>query len=227
MALAEHAHMRNAWKILPILLLAGCASMSKSECLTADWNAVGYEDGARGAPAAAVSSRRSACARKASVAPDMDAYLAGRELGLKQYCRPTNGFIVGSRGETYEGVCSGAQADPFVAEYQSGRLLFDMQREAAVAEQEFSQAQTELWNVKRRISEVETALISPTTRHPDRVEYLLEMKDLMQEKSELQRRVAALDRRVAAAQADLSDYRAFLAEAPDPNGAMRPVQASY
>jgi predicted nucleic acid-binding Zn-ribbon protein len=101
-----------------------------------------------------------------------------------------------------------------------------MQRQVAAADQDLSQAQNELWNVKRRISEVETALVSPSTRHPERVDYLLEMKDLMQQRSELERRVAQAERRLAAAEAELTDYRAFLADA-SPNGVVRPIQASY
>ena len=30
------------------LVLQGCASMSKNECMTADWYAIGYESGIRG-----------------------------------------------------------------------------------------------------------------------------------------------------------------------------------
>jgi len=33
-----------------ILILAGCASLSKNQCLNADWYAVGLEDGAVGRP---------------------------------------------------------------------------------------------------------------------------------------------------------------------------------
>ena len=62
------------------VLLTGCAGgLSKDECLYADWRAIGYEDGARGAPASAVSSHRQACAKKAGVTPDMSEYLAGRD----------------------------------------------------------------------------------------------------------------------------------------------------
>jgi len=30
---------------LATLVMSGCASMSSDECMTADWTAIGYEDG--------------------------------------------------------------------------------------------------------------------------------------------------------------------------------------
>ncbi|MEZ5893062.1 MAG: DUF2799 domain-containing protein [Parvularculaceae bacterium] len=61
------------------VMLGGCAGgLSKEECLVADWRAIGYEDGARGAPASAVSSHRQACARKPASRPTCAGYLAGR-----------------------------------------------------------------------------------------------------------------------------------------------------
>jgi hypothetical protein len=38
--------LRTATSLLSAALLAACASMSKDECVQADWNAVGLEDGA-------------------------------------------------------------------------------------------------------------------------------------------------------------------------------------
>ena len=100
--------MRIVASIIFLALLGGCAGgLSKDECLYADWQAIGYEDGARGAPASAVSSHRQACAKKAGVTPDMTAYLTGRDEGLREYCKPSNGFAVGSRGARYYGVCTG------------------------------------------------------------------------------------------------------------------------
>ena len=43
--------------------LSGCATMSGDECLTSDWNAIGYEDGARGYTADRIGKHRKACAK--------------------------------------------------------------------------------------------------------------------------------------------------------------------
>ncbi len=52
--------------IIPIAIfftLAGCASgMDSAECVTADWRAIGYEDGSQGRGTGAFAARRKACA---------------------------------------------------------------------------------------------------------------------------------------------------------------------
>lgn len=116
--------MRLIVVFVALFALAGCASgMSKDECLYADWRAIGYEDGAAGRSATAVSPRRVACAKKAGVTPDMEAYLAGRDDGLEQFCRPANGFDIGARGVRYTGVCQGSSEGAFVAAYEKGLTL--------------------------------------------------------------------------------------------------------
>ena len=61
--------------------------MGKSECVTADWRTIGYEDGLRGYPADRIGAHRVACA-KHQVAPNLPAYSDGRERGLVEYCQP-------------------------------------------------------------------------------------------------------------------------------------------
>lgn len=100
--------------------------MSKEGRLYADWQAIGYEDGARGAPVSAISSRRQACVKQIGEAPDMAEYLAGREQGLRQFCQPSNGFRLGADGATYHGVCAGPEGDSFAAAYESGRHPYSL-----------------------------------------------------------------------------------------------------
>ncbi len=56
-----------------ILLISGCATMGKDECLTSNWRSIGYEDGARGYPPERIGNHRKACA-KHSVSPDLQTY---------------------------------------------------------------------------------------------------------------------------------------------------------
>ena len=71
------------WQILIGFLglvgLVGCAGMSASECQLADWEAVGYEDGARGSSSDQFGTHRKNCA-KHDVAPDFKA--GGRLTGV-------------------------------------------------------------------------------------------------------------------------------------------------
>src|SRR5215468_2471108 len=86
-------------------LLAGCASMSKDECLAVDWRTIGYEDGVEGRSGDRIAEHRKACA-KYGVRADLDLYQQGRNQGLREFCQPVNGYRLGVRGGTYYGVCS-------------------------------------------------------------------------------------------------------------------------
>ena len=90
---------------LSTLLLGACAAkMSKDECRTVDWRTVGYEDGVAGQPGDRIGEHRRACAEY-GVTPDLNAYLAGRTAGLREYCQPHNGYRAGANGYTYFDTC--------------------------------------------------------------------------------------------------------------------------
>ena len=81
---------RDGWFRLPVastavlLVLAGCSSMSKNECLTVDWRTVGYEDGVAGYSGDRIGQHRKACA-KYGVTTDLELYQQGRERGLREF----------------------------------------------------------------------------------------------------------------------------------------------
>ena len=60
--------------------LGGCASLSKNECLSANWEDIGIRDGANGRPEEYLIQHSTACA-KVNVVPDRGAWLHGHERG--------------------------------------------------------------------------------------------------------------------------------------------------
>ena len=102
-----------------IYLLAGCATLSKQECLIGDWQAIGYNDGVAGYHSDRLASHTKACA-KASVAPDYQAWERGRKLGLQQYCTINNAYNIGRRGRQLNNVCPIAMANTLQAANQKG-----------------------------------------------------------------------------------------------------------
>lgn len=102
-----------------VFLLSSCATLSKQECLIADWQAIGYNDGVAGYQSERLASHTKACA-KASVAPDYMAWERGRELGLKQYCTTNNAYNVGRRGRQLNNVCPIALANTLQIANQKG-----------------------------------------------------------------------------------------------------------
>jgi hypothetical protein len=98
----------NAQSVLRILAtlavlasLGGCASLSKSECLAANWEDVGIRDGAGGRPEEYLIQHAKACA-KVNVVPDRGAWLHGREQGLERFCVPYRAYQIGEYGGGFD-----------------------------------------------------------------------------------------------------------------------------
>lgn len=220
--------MRVILAALISVALAGCAGMSTEECLTADWRAIGYEDGARGAHVSAVSHRRQACAKKAGVTVDMAAYISGRDAGLVSFCRPSNGYALGARGGVYNGVCAGPEEHDFAAAYQAGRQLYTLERRVAGIAADISKAHYDLDAIDDDIAYAEAALIAPETPHPERLVILKDIKRMAEERGNIETAIVALNRDHVRAEEELADYRAFIAaNGPYPRGASAPSRASY
>jgi hypothetical protein len=194
-------------------LLASCAGMSKSECVYADWRAIGYEDGAYGAPASAVSSRRQACA-KAGVTPDMNAYLAGRDAGLAEYCTPANGFSAGEHGTQYSGVCGRHNEASFLEEYRAGAHLYVLRDRADGADFALSEALDHLGSIRFAITHTTTDLIRPDLSVADRAASVVELSRLSSESERVERSIPALRMNLESAEAELFAYQSRLASRP-------------
>ncbi len=93
--------------------------MSPKECQIADWREIGLTDGLAGKALSYFNERRSDCA-EAEIWADTNAYLQGREQGLKSYCQLGNAAQLGLRGEPYEGVCPPAVDQEFRRRYRIG-----------------------------------------------------------------------------------------------------------
>jgi Protein of unknown function (DUF2799) len=128
-----------------LVVLAGCASLDKNECLNANWYAIGVEDGARGRGVERLGDHRRACAEH-RVAPDAERYLAGRNEGLKSFCTYERGFTHGRSGHAYSGACPAELAANFVTGYRLGRELHELHRQ-------HSELQREIGRIKAALKE--------------------------------------------------------------------------
>jgi hypothetical protein len=194
-------------------LLSSCASMSKDECLYADWRAIGYEDGANGYPATAVSARRQACA-KAGVTPDMGEYLAGRDQGLNEYCTPANGFATGERGVSYSGACGRHDEASFLEHYRAGSFLYSLRDKAERADEALYAAIRDLDSVRFEIAQTSLDLVRPELTVADRAVRVVELAQLTEENRLIERAIPGLRMDVAAAEAELDGYETQLASRP-------------
>jgi hypothetical protein len=101
--------------------LGGCASLSKSECLAANWEDIGVRDGANGRPEEYLIQHSKACA-KVAVVPDRGAWLHGREQGLDRFCVPHRMYQLGENGYGFEAaICRNYDQDRLISAYEKGR----------------------------------------------------------------------------------------------------------
>ncbi|TQV78880.1 DUF2799 domain-containing protein [Exilibacterium tricleocarpae] len=163
--------------LLAAALLGGCATMNRSECLSADWRMIGMEDGTRGATADRLGEHRQACAEY-GVTPDLFAYQQGREEGLENYCQGASGFYHGKAGHSYKGVCPNYLEGEFLAGYEQGRDLYRIDRDIADIGDTISQRRHKIERLRDRVADKEKALIHDDTDKDQRHALLHDIKKL-------------------------------------------------
>ena len=88
-----------------ILIIPGCATLDKKECKTADWKAIGFEDGARGYGLAnRFGQHRKACAEY-GIKAKFEIYRLGHNQGIRQYCTPEQGYRLGRMNKRFPAHC--------------------------------------------------------------------------------------------------------------------------
>jgi len=177
------------------LLIAGCATMDKSECRSADWRTIGLEDGAAGRQLSYVGNHRRSCAEY-GVTPNLDAYRDGHADGARQFCTPLNGFRQGRAGRSYGGICPADLEGGFLAAHATGRRLHDLSSEIDHLQRDARQMDASRAELARRSDNIETLLVGGVLSTVDR-------KSLLDEYRQLQADIALLD----------ADIRAFGLEA--------------
>jgi len=163
-----------------VLLLAGCASMDKSECVNADWYAIGLEDGAQGRGVERLGTHRRACAEH-NVSPDGERYAAGHREGLKSFCTYERGYALGRGGKSTSATCPPGLRDAFLAGYGHGRERHDLNRR-------LEQVNADIRKTKAGLSEPG---VSPRTRS----QLAERLEGLSREAAQLEQEIANLPRR--------------------------------
>jgi hypothetical protein len=185
--------------------------MSGDECVTSDWQAIGFEDGSRGYSADRLGNHRKACA-KHGITPDFQAYQTGHDQGLVNYCQPSRGFSVGSNGGSYNGVCAGHREGDFVDAYNSGYHLYNLRSRVNSASSQISYKRRELDNNEKMMVEKEVALIAPDTTTEDRIRMIVELKEIAENNGELESEIDQLIHDRARHEHELESYEAILAD---------------
>lgn len=203
---------RNRAVLVSMMALAfsGCASMNEQECLVTDWRTVGFEDGALGRPPESISRYRQACS-KHGVAPNLEAYRSGHAEGVETFCQPVKGFNYGRSGSIYRGVCPADLEYQFLAAYNEGRELHELESAVRSADSLIAQRHRALENIKKQIVDNEAAIITEGTSAVDRVTLLADTKELSRQIGVIEAEIVELERDRAVHAQALLDYRNTLA----------------
>lgn len=172
---------KSTWLLLLIVpaFIMGCATMSKDECLTADWKERGRQDGMQGKAASYLAKHSSACSEH-GVTPDSKQYRAGRVEGLKVFCTPQNAFEYGIKGRSYTpGTCPMKLEKKFMARYRLAK--------------EIHLLRTEVDKLKKDIESNEKKVIGDGLSSAQRQNLIYQNKDLNRKKDEKMKRLYYLE----------------------------------
>lgn len=196
--------------VATLAVLSGCASMSADECLTVDWQTIGFEDGSRGYTADRVGTHRKACA-KHGVTADLAAYQRGHAQGLESFCQPGRAFNYGVNGGGYNGVCPAHLEQEFLEAYSAGHKLYSLRSSLNTANSLIYSREAELEETKKRILEAQIELISDETTSEQRVQLLIELKELSERTGVIEAEIRQLIADRARIEQELQLYESTLA----------------
>lgn len=142
---------RSVWVVSALaasaMALSTCATLNEDECLSADWYQLGQGDGAAGQPSNYVELHREACA-KHGVPVNDTLWFQGWQIGIRTYCTPQKGLLVGRDGNSYKNSCPAELAPAFLNAYQVGKRVFDARKELNEARSKLEKALDDLADAK-------------------------------------------------------------------------------
>ncbi|WFP50191.1 DUF2799 domain-containing protein [Methylomonas sp. EFPC3] len=133
--------------LLGLLFDSGCASLSREDCLRGDWFGVGIRDGLGGEPGARLADHADAC-REHGIVVDQAAYFAGRDQGLRDYCRLDNAFTEGLNGRGYQHVCPPAIDSQFARYNAAAYAVYEDRNELDQLQSDLSDKESRLRDSK-------------------------------------------------------------------------------
>jgi hypothetical protein len=144
--------MKLIWFLLTAALLAGCASMTKEQCLEAEatsWERIGWIDGSDGwSPERRLAMHRDAC-KEVRVQPDRDTYMRGWQNGVIEYCTPDRGYAVGLSGSSgNSGICPPETRGLFDDNVDLGLRVYTLRSEISSLESEINSYESRLADKK-------------------------------------------------------------------------------
>jgi hypothetical protein len=190
--------------------LTGCAGMSEQACLSTDWRTVGFEDGVVGRSPATISRYRQSCADY-GVTPDLAEYRAGHDEGVRTFCRAGNGFEVGRSGGNYAGVCPADLEPSFLAAYNEGRQLYELEAALLAVDNQIAARMNRSEELAAELVTATSTIVASETTSERRAELMLRVAAIGQEQGRIGKEVETLRIERAQRESELIAYRQQIA----------------
>ncbi|MDH5356803.1 MAG: DUF2799 domain-containing protein, partial [Gammaproteobacteria bacterium] len=104
--------------MLPVVLSA-CATLSQTDCETANWQETGLRDGYNGRDTNYIQKHAQTCAEY-GIKPDMEQYQSGYNAGLARFCTANKGYWLGETGQAFKDVCPDNLNADYLKGYEEG-----------------------------------------------------------------------------------------------------------
>lgn len=102
------------------LMLGACGTLDKQECLSGNWEGIGYYDGAQGRRPDVFTGLHNRACTKHGVAVNEVEYERGHVLGLADFCQPGIAYRLGRSAERYNYLCPPEFQESFLTAYAEG-----------------------------------------------------------------------------------------------------------
>ncbi|MBE0456735.1 DUF2799 domain-containing protein [Pseudoalteromonas sp. KG3] len=165
--------------LLFFIVLSGCTSLSQQECAEANWQQLGYSHGQQGYTYERGKEIIATC-REFGITAQLSEYQASYQQGLAVYCEPENGFTLGIRGESYNGVCNNTQ---FRKAWQEGNDRYQLEERKAEIEQRLDEIEWRLNTIRDELSAETVGSNKRKELHREREMLEDERRDLIRERS--------------------------------------------
>ena len=197
----------RAMQLVGCAMLAGCATMSPEECLQANWEEVGYNDGVAGYPASRSAEHREACA-ETGVSVDFKLYRDGYTLGLPYYCTRETGFESADHGGEYAAQCVSDEFPEYASGYSEGLDVFVLKRELRELEEHIEDKSAQANALLSQIGQLRIARDDDTLSNDARREAGYQLTQLESLYRALYREIKALDQKHDQVAAEIGEITA-------------------
>ena len=167
-----------------ILLLSNCANMNESDCLNADWQLIGFEDGSFGKNESHISQHRKECAEH-GVTPDLMDYRNGHFDGSKRFCTANNGFSRGRHGKDYSRSCPEQFEAEFLKGFSDGQTLYGLKKILSQRAAELESTYKEIDWLEHAIADKSELMIADGLKRDQRLMVRNEVAQHQQQQVEL------------------------------------------